>query len=132
MPSTLLKTRRQNNTGANKKQTLIKPLNFATTCLIDKPQPLQIFVLPARVREHAAFEARTHLLPMRERVGELKSRAVCASYIDNNGWFRQFDRALINRNFFTCLDEVLNVQVDSLAKICQGLVMRMPPGVTTL
>ena len=54
MPSTLLKTRRQNNTGANKKQTLIKPLNFATTCLIDKPQPLQIFVLPARVYEHAA------------------------------------------------------------------------------
>ena len=57
---------------------------------------------------------------------------MCASYIDNNGGLWQFDRALIDRNLLARFDEVLDLHVNGLAKVCERLFVGVPPGVTTL
>jgi len=47
------------------------------------------------------------------------ARVARASYIDKNGRFRKFDGALIHRNRLTSFEQVLNVEINSLADICE-------------
>jgi hypothetical protein len=67
----------------------------------------------------------------RAPVAEPRCREAFVSYIDNDSGLRQFDRALIDGNSFTGFDEVLNIQIYSLADVRKGLRIGVPPSVTT-
>src|SRR5260370_11853362 len=73
-----------------------------------------------------------HRLREHGRVAEPRCRAACASYVDDNGGFGKFDRALIDGNLLASFDEVLDVKVNRLAQVCERLPIGMPPSVTTL
>jgi hypothetical protein len=77
----------------------------------------------------------------------LKSKSVCfqrpdeparlqtsrdSSYVDDYGGFRQLKSSLVHRDCFSGFKQILNVQINSFADICQRFFVGMAPGMATL
>src|SRR5262249_4334708 len=64
--------------------------------------------------------------------GEQSRLEACGSYVDDDSGFRQRNGIVAQGYGFARLDQVLNVQINGLAKISKRLVMSVAPSVAAL